>query len=185
MSSTGFLISIPFKFPHLSWWKLHLSNRFVVVQSLGHVPSLFPNGFQYARLSCSSPSAGVCSHSCSLSRWCHPTISSSVTPFSSCPQSFPVSESLPVSWLFVSDDQSIGASASASVLPVNTQGWYPLGLTFNKASIVIVLQNMMVHITPDHKPPVVLHLSQSQCPRVWVAHMMLSPAYGGSIESKL
>ena len=104
---------------------------------------------------------------------------------SSCPQSFPVSESLPMSWLFASDDQSIGASASASVLPVNTHGWYPLGLTFNKASVVIVLQSMMDHITPDHKPPVVLHLPQSQCPRVWVAHMMLSPAYGGSIESKL
>ena len=74
-----------------------------------------------ARLPCPSISPGVCSNSCSLSWWCHPIISSSVTPFSSCPQSFKASGSFPVSWLFVSGGQSIGASASASVLPVNIQ----------------------------------------------------------------
>ena len=72
---------------------------------------------------------GVCSNSCLLSRWCHPTISSSVAPFSSCPQSFPASGSFPMSQIFTSGDQRIGASASASVLPVNIQGWFPLGWT--------------------------------------------------------
>ena len=69
---------------------------------------------------------GVCSNSCPLSWWCNLTISSSVTPFS-CPQSFPASGSFPVSWLFASGGQSI--DASASVLPMNIQGWFPLGLT--------------------------------------------------------
>ena len=68
-------------------------------------------------------------NSCLLSRWCHPTISASVTPFSSCLQSFPASGSFPVSPLFASGGQSFGASASASVLPMNIQGWFPLGLT--------------------------------------------------------
>ena len=70
----------------------------------------------------------VCSNSCPLSRWCHPTISSSVVPFSSRPQSFPASGSFPMSGLFTSGDQSIGASASASVFPMNIQGWFPLEL---------------------------------------------------------
>ena len=78
-----------------------------------------PHGLQHARLLCPSPSPGACSNSCPLSQWCHPTISSSVTPFS-CPQSFPASGSFPVSWLFASGGQSIGTSASASVPPMNT-----------------------------------------------------------------
>ena len=85
--------------------------------------SLRPNGLQHARLSCPSPAPRVCSNSC------HPTVSSSVAPFSSCPQSFPASGSFPMSWLFPSGGQSIGASALASVLPMNIQGWFPLGLT--------------------------------------------------------
>ena len=91
--------------------------------------SLWPNGLQHARLLCPSVSPGVCSNSCSLSRWCHPTISSSVTLFSSCLQSFPSSGSTPVSQLFASGDQSIGALASVSVLLMNIQGWSPKGLT--------------------------------------------------------
>ena len=71
----------------------------------------------------------VCSNSCPLSKWCYLTISSSATPFSSCPQSFPASESFPNSWLFPSGGQSIRTSAAASVLPMNIQGWFPLGLT--------------------------------------------------------
>ena len=74
-------------------------------------------------------SPGACSSSCPLSSWCNPTISSSVACFSSCPQSFPTSGSFPMSWLFTSGGQSIGASASASVLPKEIQGWFPLGLT--------------------------------------------------------
>ena len=78
---------------------------------------------------CPSPSPGACSYSCPLSRWCHPTISFSVIPFSFCPQSFPASGSFPVSQLFASGGQRIGASASASVLQVNIQHWIPLGWT--------------------------------------------------------
>ena len=84
---------------------------------------------QHAGLPCPSPSPRVCSNSCPLSRWCHPTISSSAAAFSSCPQSFAASESFPVSWLFVSGGQRTRASASASVLPMNIQSWFPLELT--------------------------------------------------------
>ena len=90
--------------------------------------SLPPLGLRTAHQApCPSLSPGVCSDSCPLSRWCHPTISSSVAAFSSGPQSFPASGSFPVSWLFSSGGQSIGTSASASVLPMNIQGWSPLG----------------------------------------------------------
>ena len=79
--------------------------------------------------SCPSLSPGVCSGSCPLSRWCYLTISSSATSFSFCLQSFPASGSFPMSWLFAVGGQSIEVSASASVLPVNIQGWFPLGWT--------------------------------------------------------
>ena len=90
--------------------------------------SLQRHGLQYTRLPCPSLSLGVCSNSCPLSQWCHPTISSSVTSFSSCLQSFPASGSFPVSQHFTSGGQGIGASASASVLPMNIQSWFPLRL---------------------------------------------------------
>ena len=90
--------------------------------------SLWPHGLQHARLSCPSSSPRACSNSHPLSRWCHPTISSSVGPFSSCLQYFPASGSFPMSRFFTSGAQSIGASASASVLPMNIQDWFPLGL---------------------------------------------------------
>ena len=85
-----------------------------------------PHGLQHARLPCPSLSPRVCSNSCPLSQWCYPTVSSSVIPFS-CLQSYPASGSFPVSQLFPSGSQSIGASAS--VLPMDIQGWFPLGLT--------------------------------------------------------
>ena len=85
-------------------------------------------GPQHARLLCSPLSHGVCSKSCPLSQWCHPTTSSSVIPFSSCLQSFPASGSFPMNQLFESGGQNIGVSASASVLPMNIQDWFPLGL---------------------------------------------------------
>ena len=91
--------------------------------------SLRPHGLQHARLPCPSPSPGTCSNSCPLSQWCHPTIFSSVVPFSSCLQSFPASGSFLLSWLFTSGGQSIGASVSASVLLMNIKDWFPLGLT--------------------------------------------------------
>jgi len=91
--------------------------------------SLQPQGLQHARLPCPSPTPGACSNSCPSSQWCHPTISSSVIPFSSCLQSFPASGSFPMSQFFSSGGQSIGASASASVHPMNIQDWSPLGWT--------------------------------------------------------
>ena len=91
--------------------------------------SLRPHEPQHARLPCPSPTSGVYPNPCPLSWWCHPTISSSVIPFSSCPQSFPASGSFQMSQLFASGGQSIGVSASASVLPMNTQDWSPLGWT--------------------------------------------------------
>ena len=86
-----------------------------------------PHGLQHARLPCPSPTPGVYSNSCPLSRWWHPTISSSVVPFSSHLQSFPASGSFQMSQLFTSGGQSIGVSASTSVLPVNIQSSFPLG----------------------------------------------------------
>ena len=91
--------------------------------------SLWPHGLQQSRLPCPSLSPGVCTNSCLLSHWWHPTISSSVALFSSCSQSFPASESFPISWLFTFGDQNIGALDSASVCSVNIQGRFPLGLT--------------------------------------------------------
>ena len=91
--------------------------------------SLQPHGLQHARLPCSSPTPEVCSNSCPSSWWCHPTISSFIFPFSSCLQSFPASGSFLVSHFFSSGGQSIGVSASASVLPMNIQDWFPSGFT--------------------------------------------------------
>ena len=91
--------------------------------------SLLPHGLQHARLPCPSPSPRACSNSCPLSQWCHPTISSSVVPFSSCLQSFPASGSFPVSQVFTSGGQSTGVSSSASVFPMNIRDWFPLGWT--------------------------------------------------------
>ena len=110
----------------------------IVAVAQSHITSssLQPHGMQYAWLSCPlpgfpvpSPSPGVYSNSCPLSQCCHPTISSFVSPFSSCLQSFPALGSFSMNQFFASDGQSIGASASASVLPVSIQGWFPLGLT--------------------------------------------------------
>ena len=89
--------------------------------------SLWPHGLQHARLPCPSQSSRACSNSCPLNQWCHPTVSSSVIPFSSCRQSFPASGSFPMSRIFTSGGQSIGASASPSVLSMNVQGLLPLG----------------------------------------------------------
>ena len=91
--------------------------------------SLWPHELQHARPPCPSPTPRVHPNSCASSWWCHPAISFSVVPFSSCPQSLPASGSFPMSQLFTWGGQSIGVSASASVLPMNTQDWYPLGWT--------------------------------------------------------
>ena len=91
--------------------------------------SLWPHELQHARPPCPSPTPGIHPNLCPLSRWCHPTISSSVLPFFSCPQYFPASGPFPMSQTFASGGQSIGVSVSTSVLSVNTQDWSPLGWT--------------------------------------------------------
>ena len=111
------LTCLPSSFSHKQFSRSVVSN------------SLRPHGLQHARLPCLSPTPGACSNSCPSSQWCHPTISSSVIPFSFCLQSFPASGSFPMSQLFASGGQSIGASPSALVLPMNIQDWFPLGLT--------------------------------------------------------
>ena len=109
-------------------WALHWSTS--VHFSLSVMSdSLRPHGLQHARFPCLSPPPGACSNSCLSSRWCHPTISSSVVPFSSCLQSFPAPGSFQMSQFFTSGGQSIGVSASASVLPMNIQDCSPLGCT--------------------------------------------------------
>ena len=95
----------------------------------GMINSLRPHELRHARPPCPSPTPRVYLNSCPLSRWCHPTISSSVIPFSSCLLSFPASGSFPMSWLFASGGQRTGVSALASFLPKNTQGWSPLEWT--------------------------------------------------------
>ena len=111
------LTCLPSSFSHEQFSRSVISN------------SLQPHGLQHARLPCPSPTPGVSSNSCPSSQWCHPTISSSITPFSFCLQSFPASGSFSMSQLLASGGQSTRASASASVLPTNIQDWFPLGLT--------------------------------------------------------
>ena len=115
-----------FKWNHLATVLFMISSKFScsVVSN-----SLWPHKSQHTRPPCPSPTPRVYPNSCPSSRWCHPAISSSVIPFSSCPQSLPASESFPVSQLFAWGGQSIGVSALASVLPKNTQDWSPLEWT--------------------------------------------------------
>ena len=111
-------------FPHISQFQFHFQfSRSIVSNSLPSHES------QHTRPPCPTPNPGVYSNSCPLSWWCHPAISSSVVPFSSCFQSLPASWSFPMSQFFIWGGQSIGVSASASVLPKNTQDWSPLEWT--------------------------------------------------------
>ena len=134
-----------------------------VVYSLSHVQLFAKPGLQQARLPCPSQSHGVCSNSCPLSWWYYWTISSSVTPFSSCIQSFPPSVSFPISWRFISRGQSIGDSASASalILPMNIQGWFPLALT----GLVSLLSKGLSGVFPS--TTVWKHQFFSAQPSVW------------------
>ena len=111
-----------------------------------------PHGLQQGRLPCPSPAPRACSNSCPSSRWCHPAISSSVVPFSSCPQFLPASGSFPVSQFFASGGQSIVVSASASVLPMNIQDWFPLGLTVLISLQFIFIDKLVINLrlNPGH-----------------------------------
>ena len=128
------LFTLPPTTPDYLWpvlYDLHSSLPDVQFSSVHSVvsDSLRPHGLQHARLPCPSPTPGACSSSCPLSRWCRPTIFSSVIPFSSCPQSLPPSGSYPMGQLFAWGGQSFGVSASTSVLPMTTQDWSPLEWT--------------------------------------------------------
>ena len=128
--------------------------------------SLRSHGLQHARPPCLSPTPGVHPNLCPSSQWCHPTISSSVVPFFSCPQSFPASGSFPMSRLFTSGGQSM--RASASVLPMNIQGWFPLGLT----GLISLLSKGLsgVFQTPQFKSINSLVLSLFSCPALTSIH---------------
>ena len=115
------------QFPHIVW-VTHLEKKLLFSHSVMS-DSLQPHRLQHARLPCPSLSPGVRSNSCLSNWWDHPTISSSVTPFSSSPPSLPASGSFSMIQIFESGGQKIGVSTSASVLPVNIQSWFPLGLT--------------------------------------------------------
>ena len=123
-------MEVPLKPEHLKQTQ-HCKSTISSVQFSHSVvsDSLQPHELQHARPPCPSPTPGVHPNSCPSSRWCHPAISSSVIPFSSCPQSLPASESFPMSQLFTWGGQSIGVSALASVVPKNTKDWDPLELT--------------------------------------------------------
>ena len=128
LNSGGVNLSIVYSWPSIYIVPLHLQRVFSSVQFSHSVvfDSLQPHELQHARPPCPSPTPRVHSNSCPLSRWCHPAISSSVIPFSSCPQSLPASGSFPMSQLFAWGGQSTGVSSLATVLPMNTQDWSPL-----------------------------------------------------------
>ena len=126
ISSNAFLMCISMTI-HLFLFNMLMTVQFSsVAQSC---PTLQPHGLQHARLPCPSPTPRVYSNSSPLCQWCHPIISSCVVPFSSCLQSFPASGSFQIGQFFASGGQNIGISASASVLPMNIQNWFPLGWT--------------------------------------------------------
>ena len=112
-----------------TWFIWYLHGQFSQFSCSVMSDSLHTHGLQHARLPCPSTNPGAYSNSCPLSQWCHPTLPSSVVPFSSCLQSFPASRSFPMSQLFASGGQSIGASSSTLVLSMNIQDWFPLGWT--------------------------------------------------------
>ena len=122
------------------------------------------------------------SNSCPLSRWCHPTISSSVTSFSSCPQSFPASGSFLMSQLFASGGQSIEASASASLLPMNFQGWFPLGLTglilqskgLSRVFSNITVQKQFFSVQPSLWSNCHIHTWLLEKPKLWLYRPLLA-----------
>ena len=135
-----------FKNLPFNWHQLFLPYSSLLLFSCSAVSdSLQPCGLQHARLPCPSLSFWVCLNSCPLSWWCHPAISSSVIPLSSCLHSFPGSGSFPMSLLFTSGGHSTEASASALVLPMNTQGWFPFINWFDLLAVQGTLKSLFQH----------------------------------------
>ena len=129
-----------------AWWVASVQFSHSVMSD-----SLQPHGLQHNRPPCPSPTPGVYPGSCPLSRWCHPTISSSGVPFSSCLQSFPTTGSFPVSQFFTSGGQNIGASASASVLPMNIQDWFLRMDWFDFLAVQGALKSLLQHHNSKHQ----------------------------------
>ena len=153
-----YIVAVSFHTEVLFKWE-KFSLKKVVVFSLSFMStSLQPHGLQHARLPCPWLAPGVYSNSCLLNRWCHPTISSSVVLFSSCLQSFPTSGSIPVSQFFTSGGQifEASASASASVLPMHIQGWFPLGFDW---LVLLAVQGTLKSLLQYHS----LKTSVLQC----------------------
>ena len=132
-----------------------LLDLFSSVQSLRLSDSLWPHGLQHARPPCPSPIPRAYSNSCPSNWWCHPTISSSVIPFCSCLQPFPASGSFPMSQFFTLGGQSIGILASASVLPMNFQDWFPLWLTYMSymSTLICVIYSSQTYWTVEELLP--------------------------------
>ena len=169
--------------------KRHIYHSLLLLFSHSVVSDSFPpHGLQHTRLPCPSLSPEVCSNSCPLSQWCHPTISSSIIPFSSCLQSFPVSWSFPMSQLFTSGGQSIGTSALTSVLPVNIQGWFPLGLTGWISLQSKGLWNVFCNTTFNFMAGVTVHSMRSRrmCVHLLCKNTKIATRYWTAVtESKL
>ena len=129
--------------------KYYIRSYFYTCQFCSVIQScltLQSHGLKNARPPCPSPTPRACSNSCPLSRWCHPTISASVIPFSSCLQSFPASGSFPMNQLFISGSQSIGVSVSASVLPMNILDWFPFRIDwFDLLAVQGTLKSLLQH----------------------------------------
>ena len=152
-STSKYIYCNPFKSVHLwimCFWTFF--NKPQPISSVQFSHSVMPHSLQlhelqHTRPPCPSPTPRVYPNPCPSSWWCHPAISSSVIPFSSCPQSLPASGSFPMSQLFASGGQSIGVSASASVLPMNTQDWSPLGWTgwISLQSKGLTLRSLLQH----------------------------------------
>ena len=145
------------------WFHISVQSSYSAVSD-----SLWPHGLQHARLPCLSPISRVCSNSCPLSQWCHPTISSSVVPFSSCLQSFPASGSFQMSQFFPSGGQSIEVSALTSFLPVNIQDWFPLGLTGLNSLQSKGLPRVFSNTTVQKFSSLVLSFLYSPTSRLWL-----------------
>ena len=154
--------------------------------------SLWPHESQHARPPCPSQTPGVYSNSCPSSWWCHPAISSSVIPFSSCPQSFPASGSFLTSQLFAWGGQSIGVSASASMLPMSTQDLFPLGWTdwisLKSKGLSRVFSNTTVqnHTTQQFHccayTPRKPELKETRVPQCSLLHCLQQPGHGSNLD---
>ena len=146
--------------------------------------SLWLHGMQHTRIPCRSTSPGVCSNSYPWNQWCHPTILSSVVPFSSCLQSFPAFGSFSMTWLFTSGGQSTGASSLASVLSMNIQGWFPSGLTglislqskeLSKVfSSITVWRHRSLGVQPFLLSSLHIHTWLLEKPKLWLYGLLLA-----------